>query len=403
MRLGVEQPRAQAPDGGEGVVVEAQAAARREHGDALAQRVERLPLHMDERVVAAFERQPLGDVLVEIGDAAVMSVGDDMQAAAVGQMPFVLRLCVGAVSGEPGAFPILIIGPLRQAPCLAQAVEDLAVTRRGGEVGRVELPQSDIGLVVMHEPLAGIEYGEGGGEAVEAAQLRLDGGRYLAALGRQPLHIQQGAQGGDFGIERAMFVGQAGEIETLPGEIAHFQHEAPAHRPAVSLDMAPPRHAQDQIEGRPLLGEAQKCLVQRLRRGPVEPILEAQQETRVARHSERRRQIGREQPRRRTHAVPGDKHLRLGAEHRIEHALGVAEAFGRAQCRGLRRAGRFPRPEAGNRRTDGKGDDAERDAEGEQDPRIHARRPRRHGLARQQETGGERQQEAKSPLPQTGR
>ena len=58
-----------------------------------------------------------------------MGVGDDVQRAAVGQMPLVLRLGVGAVGGEPGAFPVLIVGLLGQAPRLAQAVEDLAVAR----------------------------------------------------------------------------------------------------------------------------------------------------------------------------------------------------------------------------------------------------------------------------------
>ncbi len=88
MRLAVELARVQPPDRGEGAVVEPQAAVRREHRDAFAQRVERFALHLDQRVVAAFERDPLGDVLVEIGHARLaLAVGDDMQRAAVGQVP----------------------------------------------------------------------------------------------------------------------------------------------------------------------------------------------------------------------------------------------------------------------------------------------------------------------------
>jgi hypothetical protein len=60
-------------------------------------------------------------------------------------------------------------------------------------------------------------------------------------------------------------------------------------------------------------------------------------------------------------------------------------------------------PEAGNGGADGKGDDAERHPEGEQHPGVEARRIGRRGLAWQDETGGERQHEAESPLRQTGR
>src|SRR6476646_12261774 len=98
MRLLVELARIELPDRGESLVVEPQAAVRREYGDALAQRVERLPLHLDQCVVAALQPYPLGDVLVEIGNSArAFAVGDNVQRAAVGEMPLVLDLGIQTV------------------------------------------------------------------------------------------------------------------------------------------------------------------------------------------------------------------------------------------------------------------------------------------------------------------
>ena len=52
-------------------IVQAQAAVAAEHRDRLGEVVERLALHLDQRVVAAFEVEPLGDVVEQIGDAAL--------------------------------------------------------------------------------------------------------------------------------------------------------------------------------------------------------------------------------------------------------------------------------------------------------------------------------------------
>ena len=60
----------------------------REHRDALLEAVERFALHVDQGVVAALEREALGLVVEEVGDAAVGPLlGHDVQDAAVGQVP----------------------------------------------------------------------------------------------------------------------------------------------------------------------------------------------------------------------------------------------------------------------------------------------------------------------------
>ena len=102
MRLVVERHPASAPHLGEGRVVQPQAAVGAEHRDALGESVERLALHADQRLSPALEIDPLGDVLVDVGDAALrIRVGDDAERAPVGQVPPVLaRLERRLVGGE---------------------------------------------------------------------------------------------------------------------------------------------------------------------------------------------------------------------------------------------------------------------------------------------------------------
>ena len=64
-RLGRELPHPL-----EGRIVQADAAVRCEHRDRLRKVIERLALHLDQRVVAAVQLQALGDVVEQIGDAA---------------------------------------------------------------------------------------------------------------------------------------------------------------------------------------------------------------------------------------------------------------------------------------------------------------------------------------------
>ena len=91
MRTLVERDRLESPHARERRIEQAQPAVAAEHRDRLAQIVERLALHADQRVEAALELEPFGDVVEQIGDAALrIRRGDDAQRAAVGQVPFVL-------------------------------------------------------------------------------------------------------------------------------------------------------------------------------------------------------------------------------------------------------------------------------------------------------------------------
>ena len=75
----------------EGRIVQPQPAVAGEHRDRFGEIVERLALHADQRVVAALQVEPLGDVVEQIGHAAFgIGRGDDAQRAAVRQMPEML-------------------------------------------------------------------------------------------------------------------------------------------------------------------------------------------------------------------------------------------------------------------------------------------------------------------------
>ena len=67
-----------------------------EHRHRLGEMVERLALQLRQRREAAFERDLLGDVLVDVAHAAVgIRHGDHAQRAAVRQMPRVPRAARG--------------------------------------------------------------------------------------------------------------------------------------------------------------------------------------------------------------------------------------------------------------------------------------------------------------------
>ena len=67
-------------------------AVAAEHGDRLGEIVERFALHPDQGVIAAVEIEPLGDIVEQIGDAAVrIGRGDDAQRAQVRQVPLIFR------------------------------------------------------------------------------------------------------------------------------------------------------------------------------------------------------------------------------------------------------------------------------------------------------------------------
>ena len=88
---------AEPPHAGERRIVQPQPAVAAEHRDRLGQIVERLALHPDQRVEAALEIEPLGDVVEQIGHAAFgVGRGDDAHGAPLRQMPH--RLDFGSIA-----------------------------------------------------------------------------------------------------------------------------------------------------------------------------------------------------------------------------------------------------------------------------------------------------------------
>ena len=129
--------------------MQAKPAVRAEDPDALGEVIERLALHMDQRIVAAFERQPLGDVLIDPGHAALrVGVGDDAQCLLVRQVPPMLARLGRAVSREQIGPPGLEVDLFRQLALAAQAVEHGILVGPLIEECRVEIEEAAIGLVV---------------------------------------------------------------------------------------------------------------------------------------------------------------------------------------------------------------------------------------------------------------
>ena len=92
MRLALQFVLAQVPDAGEGGIVQLQRAVGPEHRDAFDQRVERGGLHLDQRVVAGFQRQLFGDVFIEEAEAAKgMRLGHHPHGLAAGNVPELFR------------------------------------------------------------------------------------------------------------------------------------------------------------------------------------------------------------------------------------------------------------------------------------------------------------------------
>ena len=133
-KAGIEQP--QPPVAGE-------------HRDRLGEVVERLALHPDQRVVAPFEIEPLGDVVEQIDHAAFgIGRGDDAQRAAVRQVPGVLLgldRAIGLVQRRLPLAEVLLLGQLARG---AQLVEHGGIGRALVEEAGVEVPERAIGGVV---------------------------------------------------------------------------------------------------------------------------------------------------------------------------------------------------------------------------------------------------------------
>ena len=91
VRLLGERAARQLPDLGESRVEQLEAPVGAEHRDAFLEAVERLALHVDQGVVARFQREALGLVVEQIGDAAVGALlGENVERAPVGQVPRVV-------------------------------------------------------------------------------------------------------------------------------------------------------------------------------------------------------------------------------------------------------------------------------------------------------------------------
>ena len=91
---------------GERRVEQLEAPVGAEHRDAFLEAVERFALHVDEGVVAALQREALGLVDEQIGDAAVGALlGEHLQRAPVGQVPRVVLGRAVAVAGEDLGLP----------------------------------------------------------------------------------------------------------------------------------------------------------------------------------------------------------------------------------------------------------------------------------------------------------
>ena len=118
-----------------------------------------------------------------------------------------------------------------------------------------------------------------------------------------------------------------------------------------------------------LVDERAQGKIERRGRGRVEPVLEIEQRIRLARHAEADGEVG-DQELRLTALANDEERLRLGREDGLERALAQAIAIGfRRRCRSCR-AGSFRGAQARDGRTDGKRDDAEIDAEGEERARV---------------------------------
>src|SRR5262249_40021322 len=155
------------------------------------------------------------------------------------------------------------------------------------------------------------------------------------------------------------------KLETPPIEIANLEHDVVPGDAAVDLDEAVAQGREHEVEGLTLVDKRAQGKIERRGRRDIEPTLEIEERVRLARHAEAGGQVS-DQKLWLSALAHDQKRLRLGCQHRFERALALTVAIG--LCRGARSG--FTRPfgrtETGDRGADGKGDDAEIDAEREQ-------------------------------------
>ena len=188
VRMLIERIGGELPHALERRIVQAHAAVRTKHRHRFGQVIERFALHFDECVIAPVHVEALGNVVVEIGNAALrIGRGDDAQCAAVRQVPHMLLRFDRGIGFVKLLLPqpeILLLGQLAVG---AQGVEHGRVGWRLVEKGGVEFEQRAEGGVAEDQLAVGVEDGDAGGELIEHAAMRLD-------------HAGEfGAHGGNFG------------------------------------------------------------------------------------------------------------------------------------------------------------------------------------------------------------
>ena len=190
--------------------MQAHAPVGRKHRDRLGQVIERLALHLDQRIVAAMHVEPFGDVVVEIRDAALgVGRGDHAQRAPVGQMPQVFPGLVGAIGLVQLVLPLAEVLFLRQLAAAAQLLEHGAVARVLVEECGVELEQRAESGVVECELAVGGEDGDACGQPVEHAAVCDDQPRHAGAHA-----LRLGAVDSDAGAAAAAW--RIDDIEQTP-------------------------------------------------------------------------------------------------------------------------------------------------------------------------------------------
>ncbi len=198
----------------EGRIEQPQPAIAAEHRDRFGEIVERLALHPDQRVVAALEIEPLGDVVEQVDHAAFrVRRGDDPHGAAARQVPEVFLGFERAVGLVQRRLPLAEVRLVGQPARGAQLVEHRRVGRPLVEERGVEVPQRTIGRVVEGELAVRAEDRHPGGELVERAAVGVDHARQIAAQhlgfggvdadagraarGRHRDHVEGAAMAGD--------------------------------------------------------------------------------------------------------------------------------------------------------------------------------------------------------------
>ena len=141
-------------------------------------------LHLDERVVATMHVEPLGHVIVEVGDTAFrVGRGHDPQRPAIGKVPHVLFRLDRAVRFVKLLSPLAEILLLRQLAPAAQGVEHGRIGRRLIEEAVIEFEERAEGGVIESELAVDIENGDAGCQLIEHAAVRLDHARQFRAHG----------------------------------------------------------------------------------------------------------------------------------------------------------------------------------------------------------------------------